>query len=46
MGHWRTVPGYKEKFAGRRLSHCLCEHCAKELYGEKSWYDLPDNLTR
>ncbi len=45
-GHWRAVPGYKKKFAGRRFSHCLCERCAEKLYGAEPWYDLPDKLIR
>lgn len=44
QGHWRAVPGYKKKFAGRRFSHCMCEDCVKELYSAEPWYALPEKL--
>ncbi|MDP2865882.1 MAG: hypothetical protein Q8O90_06540, partial [Elusimicrobiota bacterium] len=39
-GHWRTIPGYINKFAGSRFSHCMCEACAEKLYSAEPWYEL------
>jgi len=43
-GHWRAVPGYKKKYAGRTFSHCMCEACVKKLYSAEPWYNLPDKF--
>lgn len=44
QGRWRAVPDYKNKFAGRKFSHCMCKTCAKKLYSKEPWYYLPDKL--
>ncbi|SME87856.1 hypothetical protein [Desulfovibrio gilichinskyi] len=37
-GNWRKLETYIEARTNSQFSHCLCNDCADELYGDQEWY--------
>jgi len=37
-GYWNQLELYFEKYSEVLFSHCLCEKCSDELYGNEEWY--------
>ena len=38
-GYWKKLETYIEKYSEAYFSHCLCNDCLHDLYGDKKWFE-------
>ncbi len=38
-GYWKELESYIEKYSEAYFSHCLCNDCMNDLYGDQKWFD-------